>query len=194
MYCDKSLPLGHDEPPRKNTYIENKQRTRTINLGLNVGARPSGTAGFTLSKADGTTVQAADDTVRLKIKKLHFYIESNIQPSPHWIVKSESTEQNPDCCSALLNTKIYRLSPLSMVNHHHMNLDVKYGMSVELAYPIEGVCNCHIHAVNSGCLMSRSHLHLRIIRKSRLSIGTRYTAGLQSSQRHDGVASFWWLL
>ena len=76
------------------------------------------------------------------------YIDHNIQPSPLWIVESESTEQNPDCCSALLNTKIYRLFPMPMVNRHHMNLDAKYGMTVELANPIEKVCNHHTCAVD----------------------------------------------
>ena len=71
---DESLSLGHDEPPRKNTYIENKQRTKTINLGLNVSAKPGGTAGFTLSETDGTTIQAADDTVCLKLNKSCFIL------------------------------------------------------------------------------------------------------------------------
>ena len=74
MCRDKSLSLGHDEPPRKNTYTGNKQRTRTINLGLNVGMKTSGIAGVTLSDADGTTIQAADDMVCLKIKKLRFIL------------------------------------------------------------------------------------------------------------------------
>ena len=73
IYRDGSLPLGNDEPRRRNTYIENKERTRTIHLGFNVGVRPSGTGGFALSKADGTTIQAEDDIVRRNLRDCIIY-------------------------------------------------------------------------------------------------------------------------
>jgi len=76
---------------------------------------------------DSATTQATEDT-----------------PSPCWVVKPEATDENWN--SAImsynaLNVKIYQWPPSQITLpanlHRDMDLDVKYGMSVEVALPIQ---------------------------------------------------------
>jgi hypothetical protein len=73
-------------------------------------------------------------------------VESFIQASPRWVVKSEATDEiwNSAIMSySALNVKIYRWPPATFLmadRFHAMELDAKYGMSVEVAVPIRKVC------------------------------------------------------
>jgi hypothetical protein len=79
MLQDISVSLGHDEPPSKLTVIQNEQRTKTLNVtaGLS-GGKPMVTGAFTHSKMDTAAIQAAEDVVRPKIKKLRLMVALNL--------------------------------------------------------------------------------------------------------------------
>jgi len=112
------VSLGQDEAPLKHTFIENKQQTKATNLIAGVaGGKPTVTGGLTYTKVDSATTQTAEDT-----------------PSPLWVVKHEATKQTCNQYNTL-NAKIYR-SPVANC-YQDMDLDAKYGMLAEVAYPIQ---------------------------------------------------------
>jgi hypothetical protein len=77
--------------------------------------------------------------------ELYHSIKPIIQPAEPWIVKFEATKQDSNG-SKTLNAKIYRSPPLPM--NHDIGLDAKYGMSVEVAHPIQKVCCQQSHVMN----------------------------------------------
>jgi hypothetical protein len=135
--------MGHDEPPIKHAFIENKQRTKISNVTAGLtGGKPMVMGAFTNANMYSATTQAEEDMVCLQLRSwARWHVLSLIiQPSPLWIVKSEAAEQNSNCYSTI-NAKIYQSPQLPMANRHsNIDLDVKYGMSVEVAYPIQMVC------------------------------------------------------
>lgn len=84
---------------------------------------------------NGEAVQAAQDTVRLTWKLMLILLLNIYQPSPLWIVKHEATKETSDC-ERSLNAKIYR----SSMTEKDINLDAKYGMSVEINNFKVGYC------------------------------------------------------
>ncbi|KIM86307.1 hypothetical protein PILCRDRAFT_4817, partial [Piloderma croceum F 1598] len=121
LHFSNFVSLGHDESPRKYTFIENEQRTKTSNVTAGLaGGKPTLTGGLTYAKVDATTTQAAEDT-----------------PSSYWVVKFEAMKQSSNYYRTL-NTKIYRSHRLrkSSSSYQDMDLDAKYGMSVEVDLPI----------------------------------------------------------
>ncbi|KIM88030.1 hypothetical protein PILCRDRAFT_268964 [Piloderma croceum F 1598] len=176
------VSLGHDEPPIKFTYIADEQRAKTYSMTAGLtGGKPSATAAYTYAKMGSTTTQAAEDT-----------------PSPRWVVKSQATDESWNSAIrsySALNAKIYRWpqGPLPLANIvHDMQLDVKYGMSVEVAEPIRKVCSCQGLALDTNTY-DHVHIYIRITQRFRLYIGIRYIVGLQSNQRLGVAVSLWWL-
>jgi hypothetical protein len=61
--------LGHDEPPIKHAFIENKQRTKVSNVTAGLtGGKPMVTGAFTNANMYSTTTQAEEDMVCLKLR------------------------------------------------------------------------------------------------------------------------------
>jgi len=85
--------------------------------------------------------------------KLHRSVKPIIQASPRWVVKSEATDESWDSTTMsyrALNAKIYRWPPTTFLmadRFHDMELDAKYGMSIEVAKPIRKVVIIHLHAL-----------------------------------------------
>ena len=148
MPHDTSVSLGHDEPQIRFTYMANEQQTKTLDVqaGLS-GGKPTATATFTYAGVKGATTAAAEDMVCPKFKIWKFSnIELDIQPSPCWVVESEDTDEKWN--SAIMSysafaVKIYRWPqgtlPIATISRN-MKFDVKYGVSVEVATPVQKVC------------------------------------------------------
>ena len=125
--------------------------------------------------------------------RLYISVEHIIQPPPLWVVKPEATQQSSNYYSTM-NARIYRSPQLPMANRYHNNdLDAKYGMSVEVAYPIRKVCCCQSLSEYGG-LIPQSYPYFSMLRRSHFSTGIRYTAGLPLNQRRDVAVSSWWPL
>jgi hypothetical protein len=117
-----------------------------------------------------------------------------IQPSPRWVVKYEATDESWNSTSesySTLNAKIYwwplgdkRMASMS----HVMELDAKYGMSVEVAAPIQKV-RCHLSQLHK--LRTTFICSFRTPLRFRLSISIRYTAGSQLNRRRVVAVSLW---
>jgi hypothetical protein len=143
-----SVSLGHDEPPVKLKYIANKQGTKAFNMTVGVmKGTPSLAGGFTVTNMDSTTTEAAEDVVCQKLETCYFLATLNlIQASPRWVVKPEATDESWDSDTmgySALNANIYRWPPNNFLmadRFHDMGLDARYGMSVEVATPIQRVC------------------------------------------------------
>jgi hypothetical protein len=117
-----------------------------------------------------------------------------IQPSPRWVVKYEATDESWNSTSesySTLNAKIYRwpLGVKRMASMSHvMELDAKYGMSVEVAAPIQKV-RCHLSQLHK---LRTTFIHsFRIPLRFRSSIGIRYIAGSQLNRRRVVAVSLW---
>ena len=117
-----------------------------------------------------------------------------IQPSPHWVVKYEVIDESWNSTSksySTLNAKIYRwlVGVKCMASMSHvMELDAKYGMSVEVAVPIQKV-RCHLSQLHK---LRTTFIHsFRIPLRFCSSIGIRYIAGSQLNRRQVVAVSLW---
>jgi hypothetical protein len=70
IYHAISISLGHDEPPIKHAFMENKQRTNTFNVTAGLaGGKPTATGAYTHAKVDAGTIKAAQETLCSKIEE-----------------------------------------------------------------------------------------------------------------------------
>jgi hypothetical protein len=108
-------------------YLANEQQTKTANITTGLtGINFTAIGTFAYGKMDSATTQAAEDTVCSAIQKLVFILllKLIIQPAPHWVVKSEPTDENWNSAImsySALNVNIYRWpqSTLPMANIFH---------------------------------------------------------------------------